>query len=327
MLNQLEQLKNMTTVVADTGDFNAIAKFSPEDATTNPSLLLKAVALPDYAETIDKAINYAKSISISSLSENASSDKIAQQIEDAGDYLSVLIGEKLLSIIPGRVSTEVDARLSFDTERTLAKARKLIKLYKSIGIDKSRILIKIASTWEGIQAAEILEKEGINCNLTLLFSFAQARACAEASVYLISPFVGRILDWHKKTTGKSEFTGADDPGVQSVTDIYNYYKQHQYSTVVMGASFRNIGEIIELAGCDRLTISPDLLAELSESTSEITRKLVPTTNTSARPPRLTENEFRWMMNEDAMATEKTAEGIRGFVIDQIKLEEILSQKF
>ncbi|MFT5453051.1 MAG: transaldolase [Enterobacterales bacterium] len=320
MLNQLEQLKTMTTVVADTGDFTAIAKFSPEDATTNPSLLLKAVALADYAETVDKAISYAKSTS-----GNSSAEK-TQQIEEAGDYLSVLIGEKLLSIIPGRVSTEVDARLSFDTDKTVTKARKLISLYQSIGIDKSRILIKMASTWEGIQAAEILEKEGINCNLTLLFSFAQARACAEASVYLISPFVGRILDWYKKSTGKEEFPGADDPGVQSVTDIYNYYKKHQYSTIVMGASFRNIDEIIELAGCDRLTISPGLLAELTESTSTITRKLVPTTNISERPPRLSESEFRWLMNEDAMATEKTAEGIRGFVADQIKLEEILSQK-
>ncbi|MFT5521703.1 MAG: transaldolase [Enterobacterales bacterium] len=319
MLNQLEQLKTMTTVVADTGDFTAIAEFSPEDATTNPSLLLKAVALADYAETVDKAINYAKS-TVEDTAEKT------QQIEEAGDYLSVLIGEKLLSIIPGRVSTEVDARLSFDTEKTLAKARKLINLYQSIGIDKSRILIKIASTWEGIKAAEILEQEGINCNLTLLFSFAQARACAEASVYLISPFVGRILDWYKKTTGKDEFPGADDPGVQSVTDIYNYYKIHQYSTIVMGASFRNIGEIIELAGCDRLTISPGLLSELTASTSEITRKLVPTTTTKPRPTRLSESEFRWLMNEDAMATEKTAEGIRGFVADQIKLEEILSQK-
>jgi transaldolase len=320
MLNQLEQLKTMTTVVADTGDFTAIAKFSPEDATTNPSLLLKAVALADYAETVDKAISYAKSTS-----GNSSAEK-TQQIEEAGDYLSVLIGEKLLSIIPGRVSTEVDARLSFDTAKTVTKARKLISLYQSIGIDKSRILIKMASTWEGIQAAEILEKEGINCNLTLLFSFAQARACAEASVYLISPFVGRILDWYKKSTGKEAFPGADDPGVQSVTDIYNYYKKHQYSTIVMGASFRNIDEIIELAGCDRLTISPGLLAELTESTSTITRKLVPTTNISNCPPRLSESEFRWLMNEDAMATEKTAEGIRGFVADQIKLEEILSQK-
>jgi transaldolase len=320
MLNQLEQLKTMTTVVADTGDFTAIAKFSPEDATTNPSLLLKAVGLADYAETVDKAISYAKSTV-----EDSSGDK-AQQIEEAGDYLSVLIGEKLLSIIPGRVSTEVDARLSFDTEKTLAKARKLINLYQSIGIDKSRILIKIASTWEGIRAAEILEKEGINCNLTLLFSFAQARACAEASVYLISPFVGRILDWYKKTTGKEAFPGAEDPGVQSVTEIYNYYKQHQYSTIVMGASFRNIDEIIELAGCDRLTISPGLLLELTESNKEITRKLVPTNDTKERPSRLSESEFRWLMNEDAMATEKTAEGIRGFVADQIKLEEILSQK-
>jgi len=286
MPNQLEQLKSMTTVVADTGDFTSIAQFSPEDATTNPSLLLKAVALSEYAQTIDKAIHHGKSTSTNSTSESKQ-----QQLEDASDYLSVLIGAKLLSIIPGRISTEVDARLSFDTEKTLVKARKLIQLYQSIGINRSRILIKIASTWEGIQAAEILEKQGINCNLTLLFSFAQARACAEAGVFLISPFVGRILDWHKKSTGKKDFPGADDPGVQSVTAIYNYFKQHQYSTVVMGASFRNIGEILELAGCDRLTISPDLLAELSQNSSEVIQKLRPATEFSEQPLRLSESEF------------------------------------
>lgn len=316
MSNQLEQLKTMTTVVADTGDFNAIADFAPEDATTNPSLLLKAASLPDYQSTIDSAIDYGKS----------KSDDKEQQLEDASDYLSVLMGEKLLQLIPGRVSTEVDARLSFDTEKTVTKARKLIALYQSIGVDKSRILIKIASTWEGIRAAEILEKEGINCNLTLLFSFAQARACAEANVYLISPFVGRILDWYKKSTGKDDFEGAKDPGVKSVTNIYNYFKQHQYETIVMGASFRNTGEIIELAGCDKLTISPNLMAELSTSTDPVVRKLNPATEFSDKPEKLNEAEFRWQLNEDAMATEKTAEGIRGFVKDQIKLEDLLMSK-
>lgn len=313
MTNQLQQLKTMTTVVADTGDFNAIADFSPQDATTNPSLLLKAVALPDYSETISQTIQYAK----------LQTDDKKQQLIEASDYLSVLIGAKLLSMIPGRVSTEVDARLSFDTKKTVQKARKIIQLYQSINIDKSRILIKIASTWEGIQAAEMLEKEGINCNLTLLFSFAQARASAEAGAFLISPFVGRILDWHKKATGKSEYSAEQDPGVQSVTAIYQYYKKHNYPTVVMGASFRNIDEIIELAGCDRLTISPDLMVELSLNNAPIVKKLMPISDISERPNRLSEDDFRWQMNEDAMATEKTAEGIRNFAKDQVKLEDIL----
>ncbi len=314
MTNQLEQLKTMTTVVADTGDFTAIADFSPQDATTNPSLLLKAIALPDYSETISQVIQYAKT----------QTDDKDQQLVEASDYLSILIGTKLLALIPGRVSTEVDARLSFDTEKTVQKARKIIQLYQSVNVDKSRILIKIASTWEGIQAAEILEKEGINCNLTLLFSFVQARASAEAGVFLISPFVGRILDWYKKATGKNEYPADQDPGVKSVTAIYDYYKQHQYPTVVMGASFRNTGEIIELAGCDRLTISPDLMAELSQNSDSIVRKLKPTEGFLERPDRLTENQFRWQMNEDAMATEKTAEGIRNFAKDQVKLEGILA---
>jgi transaldolase len=313
MTNQLEQLKTMTTVVADTGDFTAIADYFPQDATTNPSLLLKAIALPEYAETISQAIVYA----------NSQSEDSEEQLVEASDYLSVLIGSKLLSLIPGRVSTEVDARLSFDTNKTVQKARKIIQLYQSLDIDKSRILIKVASTWEGIKAAEILENEGINCNLTLLFSFVQARASAEAGVFLISPFVGRILDWYKKSTGKSHYPADEDPGVASVTAIYDYYKQHGYPTVVMGASFRNIGEIIELAGCDRLTISPDLMAELSQNNSPIVQKLLPAEEFSDRPTRLTESEFRWQMNEDVMATEKTAEGIRNFAKDQIKLEEIL----
>ena len=316
MTNQLEQLKAMTTVVADTGDFTAIADFAPEDATTNPSLLLKAAALPEYAKYIDQAVEFAK---------QASSNK-EKQIQDAADFLAVLIGKKLLSLIPGRVSTEVDARLSFDTDATVEKAEKLIALYQSIGIEKERILIKIASTWEGIKAAEILEKQGINCNLTLLFSFAQARACAEAGAYLISPFVGRILDWYKKATGKDHYPAAEDPGVASVTSIYNYYKKLDYPTVVMGASFRNVGEIIELAGCDRLTISPALMDELSQNTETIERKLTPATEKEQRPAVLTESQFRWQLNEDAMATEKTAEGIRAFAADQEKLETMITDK-
>ena len=315
-LNQLEQLKSMTTVVADTGDFNAISDFSPQDATTNPSLLLKAAALPDYAGLINTAIEYAK----------ANTTDQSTQVFLASDYLSVLIGQKLLSMIPGRVSTEVDARLSFNTEATVKKAQSLIDMYKSLGVDKSRILIKIASTWEGIRAAEILEKEGINCNLTLLFSFAQARACAEAGVYLISPFVGRILDWHKKALAVDHIPAKEDPGVRSVSDIYHYYKKLNYPTIVMGASFRNVEEILELAGCDRLTISPDLMDELARNDSPVQQKLKPVAQTENRPALLSESEFRWQMNENAMATEKTAEGIRAFAADQVKLEKLLSSK-
>jgi len=313
MSNQLVQLKTMTKVVADTGDFTAISEFSPEDATTNPSLILKVMALPEYQQTIQNVVEIAKKVS---------NDKQTQLVE-ASDQLIVLIGCKLLSMIPGRVSTEVDARLSFNVEATVAKARKIIQLYQSHGIDKSRILVKIASTWEGIRAAEILEHEGINCNLTLLFSFVQARAAAEAGVFLISPFVGRILDWFKKSTGKQNYESSEDPGVLSVKAIYQYYKKHQYPTVVMGASFRNIGEILELAGCDRLTISPDLMAELAKSDRVIERKLLPETQFSERPSLILEDEFRWQMNQDAMATEKTAEGIRNFAEDQIKFETIL----
>ncbi|PCI67043.1 MAG: transaldolase [Gammaproteobacteria bacterium] len=316
MINQLEQLKSMTTVVADTGDFNAIADFAPEDATTNPSLLLKAAGLDDYQPTINQAIEYAKSVT----------DETELQVTEASDYLSVLIGKKLLSLVPGRVSTEVDARLSFDQAQMVIKAKKLIGLYEKEGVDKSRILIKIASTWEGIKAAEILEKEGINCNLTLLFSFAQARACAEASIFLISPFVGRILDWHKKSTGKLEYAADEDPGVISVTAIYDYYKAYQFKTVVMGASFRNKGEILALAGCDRLTISPNLMQELTESTEVVERKLIIPTAFKDVRNKLTEAEFRWQMNEDAMATEKTAEGIRAFAADQVRLENLLRAK-
>ncbi|MFQ3193257.1 MAG: transaldolase [Colwellia sp.] len=316
-LSQLEQLKTMTTVVADTGDIEAIAKFSPMDATTNPSLLLKAAAIPAYQNLLTEAVNWAKS---------QTKDK-AIEVSLAADKLSVLIGLEILAIVPGRISTEVDARLSFDKEASMVKARQLIAMYQEAGIGKERILIKMASTWEGIQAAKQLEQEGIQCNLTLLFSFAQAKACAEAQVYLISPFVGRILDWHKKDTGRDSYLAAEDPGVISVTEIYNYYKQHNYNTVVMGASFRNIDEVIALAGCDRLTISPPLMSELSENYQQITQQLMPATNIQEKPASLTEAQFRWEMNQDAMATEKLAEGIRNFAIDQCKLESQLSQLF
>lgn len=312
MANTLEQLKPITTIVADTGDIEAIKRYQPEDATTNPSLILKASQIPEYSSLIENAITWAKK----------QSNDVVQQIEDAGDKLAVNIGLEILKIVPGRISTEVDARLSFDKTASIAKAHKLIKLYQEAGIDKSRILIKLASTWEGICAAKELEQEGINCNLTLLFCFAQARACAEAGVYLISPFVGRILDWYKKDTGL-EYSASEDPGVVSVTSIYNYYKRHGFNTVVMGASFRNTGEIIELAGCDRLTIGPALLEELSNSNTPIVQKLLPATETVAAEPEMSEAQFRWAFNEDPMAVEKLAEGIRNFAIDQGKLEVML----
>ena len=317
MTNQLDSLRELTVVVADTGDIDAIRQYKPEDATTNPSLILSAAALPQYAALIDEAIAYGK---------QQSQDK-AQQLIDAEDKLAVNIGLEILKLVPGRVSTEVDARLSYDTKATVAKARKLIALYEAAGINKNRILIKIASTWQGIRAAEILEKEGINCNLTLLFSEAQARACAEAGVYLISPFVGRILDWYKANTDKKEYAPAEDPGVISVTKIYNYYKQYGYKTVVMGASFRNVGEIIELAGCDRLTIAPPLLKTLHETPNAVVRKLAFQGEVQAKPQPLTEAEFYWQHNSDAMAVEKLAEGIRKFAVDQGKLEEMLLSKW
>tara|TARA_R110001583_G_scaffold81041_5_gene216746 strand:- start:96 stop:1064 length:969 start_codon:yes stop_codon:yes gene_type:complete len=315
--SQLEQLKQMTTVVADTGDIEAIAKFQPQDATTNPSLLLKAAALPLYQNLLINAVAWAK----------GQSNDAAQQVNDAADKLSVLIGLEILKTVPGRISTEVDARLSFDTSASIAKAHKLIAMYNEAGINNDRILIKLASTWEGIKAAEQLEQEGINCNLTLLFNFAQARACAEAGVYLISPFVGRILDWFKKDTGRSEYPSDEDPGVVSVTSIYNYYKSKSYKTVVMGASFRNTGEILALAGCDRLTISPQLMDELASSTADVEQKLNAQDSNGAavKETALTENQWRWQMNEDAMATEKLAEGIRNFAIDQVKLEKQLAE--
>ncbi len=313
MTNQLTSLREVTTVVADTGDIEAIKKYKPVDATTNPSLLLKASEIAQYQPLIEEAIAWAKT---------QSNDK-AQQIIDAGDKLAVNIGKEIVDIIPGRISTEVDARLSFDTEGSIEKAKKLIGLYEQAGVAKERVLIKLASTWEGIRAAEQLEKVGINCNLTLLFSFAQARACAEAGAFLISPFVGRIMDWYKASTGKT-YDAVEDPGVLSVTRIYQYYKEHGYNTVVMGASFRNTGEILELAGCDRLTISPQLLEELSQTPEAVEVKLQDTGATKTPGHMLTESEFRWEHNQDPMATEKLAEGIRNFAIDQDKLEAKLA---
>lgn len=316
MMDQLEQLKQMTSVVADTGDIDAIARFKPVDATTNPSLMLKAAQDPKYAHLLQQAKQQAQLLGGSN----------AQQLQNMTDQLAVLVGSEISQMIPGRISTEVDARLSFDTQATLAKARQLIEMYAKLGVGRERVLIKIASTWEGIKAAEVLEKEGIQCNLTLLFGFSQAKACADAGVFLISPFVGRILDWYKANHPNQDFSGDQDPGVQSVSRIYHYYKSHGYNTVVMGASFRNIGEIQSLAGCDRLTISPVLMQELSESTDDLLRRLDPASASSndLRDP-VDEVAFRWQMNEDAMATEKLSEGIRNFASDQVKLETLLSQ--
>ncbi len=309
-MNKLQQLREMTVVVADTGELSAIAEYKPQDATTNPSLLLKVAQDSKYEEIIQRAVSSANG-----------------SLVDAVDNFGVDIGCEILKIIPGRVSTEVDARLSFDTEATVAKAKKLIKLYEERGVSKERILIKIASTWEGIKAAEQLEKEGINCNLTLLFSFAQAVACAEAGVFLISPFVGRILDWYKANGGQQEYEPLEDPGVISVTKIYNYYKQHGYKTIVMGASFRNVGEIEALAGCDYLTIGPNFLEELRGQDGELVKQLSDG-NTGEVMDKLSldEKTFRWMQNEDAMATEKLAQGIRAFAVDQVKLEELIAPK-
>ena len=315
MSNKLEQLRKLTTVVADTGDIEAISKYTPEDATTNPSLILKAAQIAEYAPLIDASIEYAK----------AQSDDKAQQIQVTCDMLNVNIGKEILNVVPGRISTEVDARLSYDMEGSVAKARQLIKMYNDAGITNDRILIKLASTWEGIRAAEILEKEGINCNLTLLFSFAQARACAEAGVFLISPFVGRIMDWYKAKEGR-DFEASEDPGVISVSDIYNYYKEHGYKTVVMGASFRNIGEILELAGCDRLTIAPQLLADLEAAEGEVIEKLIDSNGTKERPAAMTHAEYLWDHNQDPMAVEKLAEGICNFAVDQGKLEDMIAAK-
>jgi len=307
MTSKLEQLKQFTTVVADTGDLDAIARLQPVDATTNPSLLLKAAALPRYADLLNQAVSAGKG-----------------DLGLACDHFAVAVGQEILKVIPGRISTEVDARLSFDTDTTLRRAERLIGLYEKAGIGRDRVLIKIASTWEGIRAAEQLEKAGVQTNLTLLFAFAQAQACADAGIFLISPFVGRIYDWYKKAEGR-DFVGNDDPGVQSVKRIYNYYKANGYDTVVMGASFRNLGQIEALAGCDRLTISPDLLQKLAEDDGQLSRQLASGATCEPRQS-LDEGGFRWALNEDAMATEKLAEGIRLFARDQEKLEALLAAK-
>ncbi|WP_120996571.1 transaldolase [Stutzerimonas urumqiensis] len=307
MTSKLEQLKQFTTVVADTGDLDAIERLKPVDATTNPSLLLKAAALPRYERRLGEAIATGRG--------------------DLGltcDLFATAVGQEVLKLIPGRISTEVDARLSFDTHATLERAERLIGLYEQAGVSRDRVLIKIASTWEGIRAAEQLEKNGIQTNLTLLFSFAQAVACADAGVFLISPFVGRIYDWYKKSEGR-DYTGTEDPGVRSVSRIYDYYKAHGYETVVMGASFRNVGQIEALAGCDRLTISPELLGQLADAQGTLERQLAPGRGAEARVT-LDEPAFRWAHNEDAMATEKLAEGIRQFARDQEKLEALIQAK-
>jgi transaldolase len=307
-MNQLEQLKQYTTVVADTGDFQSIKAYAPQDATTNPSLILKAVQKPEYRPLLEKTI----------------ADFPKASTEEIVDRLLIAFGTEILKFVPGRVSTEIDAALSFDTEATVAKGRELIALYEAAGIQRSRVLIKIASTWEGIRAAEILEKDGIRCNLTLLFSLCQAVACAEAGVQLISPFVGRIYDWYKKSTG-TDYQGADDPGVQSVKRIYQYYRKFGYKTEVMGASFRNTSQILELAGCDLLTISPDLLQKLADAEGTVERKLVADANADIPKITLDEKTFRFMLNEDAMATEKLAEGIRAFCADSGKLKKMIGE--
>jgi transaldolase len=314
--SKLEQLKQFTDVVADTGDIEAIRLYKPMDATTNPSLVYKAAQMPQYQNLLTTSINAAKGITNS-----------AEQLSAASDNLAVGLGLEILKLVPGRISTEVDARLSFDTKASIAKAHHLIDLYAKGGADKSRVLIKLASTWEGIRAAEVLEKEGINCNLTLLFGFGQAAACADAGVFLISPFVGRILDWYKTNTDKKEYSAEEDPGVISVRRIYNYYKQNDYKTVVMGASFRNLGEIEALAGCDRLTISPNLLQELEQDQGKLERVLSPS-NSGEKIAKLIETEasFRFGMNQDQMASDKLGEGIRGFVKDQISLEKLLKER-
>jgi len=311
MANQLDQLKKFTTVVADTGDFNSMKEYAPQDATTNPSLILKASQMPEYAHLIDKAI----------------ADNPGAEVQTVIDHILIAFGKEILDIVPGRVSTETDARLSFDKQGTIDKAHTLIDLYEKAGIDRKRVLIKIASTWEGIKAAEELEKEGIHCNLTLMFGLGQAIACAEANITLISPFVGRIYDWWKNKTG-IDYEGEDDPGVISVHQIYNYYKKFGYKTEVMGASFRNVGQIIELAGCDLLTISPKLLEELQSSDGELTEKLSEAEAADKDIEKITidEKTFRYMLNDEAMAIEKTSDGIRRFAADMITLEELIEAK-
>jgi len=317
LTSQLDQLKQFTTVVADTGDFESMRAFKPRDATTNPSLILQAATKPQYTPILDRVIIDQKSSGLTG----------AAQIEDVIDRVLVAFGREILAIVPGRVSTETDARLSFDTAGSIAKGRHLIGLYEAAGIPRERVLIKIASTWEGIQAARVLEQEGIHCNLTLLFSLTQAVACADAGVQLISPFVGRIYDWYKQAM-KRDYAGAEDPGVQSVTTIYTYYKHFGHRTEVMGASFRNVSQITELAGCDLLTISPDLLAKLADNHDTVVRKLDPAAAKSAQVERLQldEKKFRYLLNDDAMATEKTAEGIRKFAADIVKLEQLIAAR-
>src|SRR5436190_3007391 len=316
-LSQLEQLKKFTKVVADTGDFQTIKEYKPRDATTNPSLVYAATQKEQYFHLLDEVLADRKNSGLSG----------ADQIEDIIDHLLVKFGCEILEIVPGRVSTETDARLSFDVEGSINKGRQLIKLYEEKGIDRKRVLIKIASTWEGIKAGEVLEKEGINCNLTLMFSLPQAVRCAESGIELISPFVGRIYDWYK-AANKKEYSGAEDPGVQSVQEIYTYYKKFGFKTEVMGASFRNISQILELAGCDLLTISPDLLEKLSESNEPVERKLDPAKARNAKIERLEmdEKKFRYLFNDNAMATEKTSEGIRKFAADIVKLEKFIAGK-
>jgi transaldolase len=319
MNDLLSQLKQFSVIVADTGDFEGIRKYQPRDTTTNPSLLLKAAQMPEYVSLLEKTLADA----------GQESRDPSQALGVALDQLAVAFGLEILKIIPGRVSTEVDARLSFDVEASIAKARSLIGRYEKAGIARERILIKVASTWEGICAAKQLSREGIHCNLTLLFSFAQAVACAEAGVQLVSPFVGRILDWYKKSTGRDVYPPAEDPGVLSVRRIYNYYKKYGYKTEVMGASFRNVGEILELAGCDLLTISPALLEELQKTPGALARKLSPDKAAAACAEAklsLDEKTFRWMLNEDPMATEKLSEGIRLFAADTVKLEKFIAPK-
>ncbi len=309
----LNNLRRFTTVVADTGDISAIRQFLPEDATTNPSLILNAASLPLYLPLIKEAVSWA-------LEQGGSKETI---LLNTSDRLVVSIGTELLKVVPGKVSTEIDARLSYDRGMCVAKARKLIRLYEQQGVDRSRILIKLAATWQGIKAAEQLEREGIHCNLTLLFSFAQARACAEAGVWLISPFVGRIYDWHKEKGSINKDDIQTDPGVHSVRRIYDYFKKYRYQTIVMGASFRKVEQILALAGCDRLTISPDLLAELSHQEGEVIRMLTPPVQAETPPAPLSESEFYWLHHEDPMAVDKLAEGIRSFARAQEKLEEKL----
>ncbi|KAG5481998.1 hypothetical protein LSCM1_05711 [Leishmania martiniquensis] len=330
MPNQLEQLRKMTTVVADTADFTLLKQFQPEDATTNPSLVLAGSQMPEHAHLVADAIAYAKANACKHRDHYTSDCEDENVVALALDKLTVSFGLEILKVVPGRVSTEVDARLSFDAVKMIEKARLLVHMYEEAGVHRDRIYIKLAATWEGIQAARTLEKEGICCNLTLLFSFAQAVACAQANVSLISPFVGRILDWHKKAAPSTadSLIGAADPGVVSVTKIYNYYKQHGYKTIVMGASFRNTDEILELAGCDKLTISPTLLTKLAASDGEVARKLDPTRIMLKveKMAELSQAEFLFMHNQDPMAVEKLAEGIRNFHADTMKLSSAIREK-